>query len=350
MLSIRTLGAVVLCFLTAAAAARSATTADDLKVPRFSHLFVIVNENKDYAQILNPAVAPHIAGLAKAYGNATEFYGEVHPSEGNYVALVGGDTYGINNDDPYSSPGHTISAAHIGTQLQAAHLSWKGYYESLPAPGSGVITASDPAFDNGTKKTALYASKHSGFMNFASVQRDAQRAQHIVGFEQLERDIASDSLPSFALIVPNQCNDMHGLSGSSALPADCEHTNISGLIGRGDAMVGTLVEKLQATAAWKSQSNVAIVVTFDEGAGDKNQGCCGWEPGSAANFGGGHIPTIVITNHGPRALTDPTPYNHYSLLRTIEDAFGIHTYLGHAAQSDRGVKPMLPLFARKGNQ
>jgi phosphatidylinositol-3-phosphatase len=66
---------------------------------------------------------------------------------------------------------------------------------------------------------------------------------------------------------------------------------------------------------------------------------------SPVNFGGGRIPTIVITNHGPRHVTDATPYNHYSLLRTTEAAFGIKTYLGHAADSDKGVVVMAPLFS-----
>ena len=63
------------------------------------------------------------------------------------------------------------------------------------------------------------------------------------------------------------------------------------------------------------------------------------------NPGGGQIPTIVITNHGPRHLIDPTPYNHYSLLRTTETAFGISDHLGHAADTAKGVKDMTPLFA-----
>jgi len=67
-------------------------------------------------------------------------------------------------------------------------------------------------------------------------------------------------------------------------------------------------------------------------------------PDAPSNFGGGHIPTIVITNHGFRRVADDTPYNHYSLLRTIEDAFGIQEHLGHAADSDKGVAPMVSLF------
>jgi phosphatidylinositol-3-phosphatase len=333
----------------------------DLAMPRYQHILVIMDENKDYDQIFNPANAPNITSLAKAYGNATNFFAEVHPSEANYVALIGGDTFGIHDDDGYyckagntdamcagsSAPGyanHTVDAPNLATQLAQAGLAWKGYYESIPSPGSGATLASDPAFDNGSKKTALYASKHSGFMNFASVQNDPGRAEHIVGFDQLNTDLRANTLPNFAFIVPNQCNDMHGLAGAN-VPANCTHGSETALIQRGDAVIGELVHKIQATRAWSSPENVAIVITFDESGGDQRAGCCGYDPASTANFGGGHIPTIVITNHGPRGLSDPTPYSHYSLLRTIEDAFGIRQYLGHAAQSDKGVTPMSPLFA-----
>jgi hypothetical protein len=338
-----------------------APLSNDLAMPRYQHILVIVDENKDYSQILNPAYAPHISALARQYGNATNFFAEVHPSEANYIALVGGDTFGIHDDDGYyckagstdamctgskapGYPDHTIDAPNLATQFTQAGLTWKGYYESIPSPGSRATLASDPAFNNGTKKTALYASKHSGFMNFASVQNDPDRATHVIGFDQLDRDLRSNSLPAFSLIVPNQCNDMHGLTGAK-VPTDCTSGNEQGLIARGDAVVGDIVRKIQATQVWGSAANVAIVITFDESGGDQRAGCCGYDPASSANFGGGHIPTIVVTNHGPRGVSDPTPYSHYSLLRTIEDAFGLHSYLGHAAESDKGVAPMLPLFA-----
>jgi len=96
---------------------------------------------------------------------------------------------------------------------------------------------------------------------------------------------------------------------------------------------------------WASADNVAIVITWDEDSGNR-VGCCASDPASAANFGGGHIATVVVTNHGPRGVADPTPYNHYSLLRTLEDAFGIRTYLRHADDTAKGVVPMLPLFRR----
>ena len=335
-------------------------TVADRAVPRYAHVFVIVEENKDYGQIMNPAVAPHIAALAAEYGDATQFFGEVHPSEANYVALLGGDTFGIHDDDAFychagmtdpACPGagasgyvdHTVHTRHLGQQLEDKGLSWKGYFENLPQPGSLAYIASDPSFDNGTRKTALYASKHSGFVNFASAQSDPHRAEHLVGFDALNADLAAGALPSFALVVPNQCNEMHGLSGPN-VPLDCQGSNPSGLVARGDRVVGELVAKIQATPAWRSNERFAIVITFDEGAGKTREGCCAVTPDAPSNFGGGHIPTIVITNHGPRGARDSTPYNHYSLLRTIEDAFGINEHLGHAGDTDKGVVPMTRLF------
>ena len=350
---------LIIAFWTPASQAGPAPKDGD--IPTYAHILVIVEENKDYRQILDGAMAPNIAALARTYGDATRFFGEVHPSEGNYVAMLGGDIFGIHDDDGFTcqagstgpfcagaaAPGyanHTIGKAHLGQQLEAAGLTWRGYYESLPAAGSLVFTASDPAFDNGTRKTALYASKHSGFLNFASVQRDPRRADKIVDFHQLDADLTTGALPNFALIVPNQCNEMHGLHGP-AVPSDCDGANLAALIGRGDRMTGDLVKRIQATQAWKGPENVAIVITFDEGAGKTREGCCAVTPDAPSNFGGGHIPTIVITNHGPRGVKDGTAYNHYSLLRTIEDAFGVKTHLAHAADTAKGVVPMATLFA-----
>ncbi len=333
-------------------------------VPRFDHIVVILEENKEYDQIVAGVDAPNIGRLAKAYGDAARFYGEVHPSEANYVALLGGDTFGIHDDDPfYCKPGsadrtcalarsqanypdHTVASPHLGDQLKATGQTWKGYFENLPEPGSLVYFAGDGIEGSPLKTQPLYASKHSGFVNFASTQTAPDRAQLLVGFDQLEKDLAAGQLPNFALIVPNQCNEMHGLFGPG-VPPDCVGSNTGPLIRRGDAVVGKLVAKLQATRAWRSEGNMAIVITFDEGSGGDRTGCCGITPGAASNYGGGHIPTIVITNHGPRGLKDETPYSHYSLLRTLEDAFGIGEHLGHAADDAGGVKPMAALFGGK---
>jgi hypothetical protein len=355
------LGSVFMLSLTLPQAACAAPTPEDLAVPRYAHIFVIMEENKSFERIDASTDAPAITRLARAYGNAVRFYAETHPSEGNYVALLGGSTFGIRDDDAYycapgsarpscgltNEPGyvsHTVDAPHIGTQLEAAGLTWKGYYQSIPSAGSQALVGSDPAQD-GPSAPPYYASKHSGFMNFASVQRDPSRTAHMVGFDALWKDLASGMPPSFAFIVPNICDDMHGMAGGAAgVPEDCRYTHFSALIRRGDAAAERIVKAITASRVWRSSENVAIVLTFDEDDGLGSEGCCGAVPGASSNAGGGHVPTIVLTNHGPRGVVDATPYNHYSLLRTIEDAFGMYRYLGIAARSDLGVRPMVPLF------
>ena len=325
----------------------------DAAIPRFDHLIVLVEENKSYATVLDHGYAPAIADLAKTFGVATQMYAERHPSEPNYVALVGGDTFGIADDDAwYCVPGttrefckgsdmagfavHLIDGPNLATQLAAKRLDWRAYLENLPAPGSLAIVS--PESD--TDPPALYAAKHSAFTNFSSVHDDPQLARKLVGFESLDADLKRGNLPAFTLIVPNQCHEMHGIN-SPKVP-DCAKGD-EALVRSGDATVGTIVASIQASPIWR-RGNTAIVITWDEdGKADRlpgtAQSCCVVD---AHNPGGGHIPTIVITNHGPRGVSDPTPYDHYSLLRTIEDALRLDGHLRHAG--DDSVQPMTPLF------
>jgi hypothetical protein len=347
--------------------AMSATARDGAvpPMPRYAHIFVIIEENHTTDEIIGNAAAPTLTKLAKEYGFASNFYALRHPSEPNYVALVGGDTFGIADDDAfYCRPGksdwgceksgragyvdHTVSGASLVDQLTRKGLNWKGYFEDIPAPGSPAYrwpSAQQPAAG---KPDSLYAVKHNGFMTFKNVQDLPDRAQRIVGFDMLEHDIAAGTLPNFAHIVPNQCNDMHGLHGHD-VPDDCTGKNSAGLISRADKVLDRIVSAIRRSRQWNSVENNAIVITFDENdddtASSHPNGCCGLDPTGTANPGGGWIPTIVITNHGPRGLNDPTPYNHYSLLRTIEDAFGLSGHLRHAGDDAKGVVTMTPLFS-----
>ena len=349
-----------------AAAGPDTVAAAQAAVPRYEHIFLIIEENKSYGQILGEhSVASNLSRLAREYGQASEFYAEVHPSEGNYVAMLGGDTFGIHDDDAYyckpkmhdtwcpksDSSGyadHTVTAPSLAEQLEAQGLTWKAYLESIPAPGSDAVRW--PTLDQPVKgvPAEIYAVKHNGFMNFKHVQDDPHRAQKIVGFDVLARDLASGTMPNYAHIVPNECNDMHGRDEGPYIDEDCRKSNSDDLIKRGDRVVRALVDEIMHSPVWSKTGNVAIVITFDENGKNERdsraQGCCGYDPASRANFGGGRIPTIVITNHGVRGVVDSTPYNHYSLLRTTETAFGLPAYLAHAGDSAAGVVAMAPLF------
>jgi phosphatidylinositol-3-phosphatase len=324
-------------------------------IPRYQHIVEIMMENTSFSTIIGNPLAPNLNALASKYGLATDYFGVTHPSEPNYVANIGGSFFGIQDDNNfYCTPAlansdptcagttvdHTISGPSLADQLTSAHLTWKGYFQNLPPiPPTGPVmigpNANGPyVFKWPSSANALYASKHNPFVNFTGTQGDVA---NMVPDTQLGADLATGDLPNFSYVVPDQCHDMHGTGG-------CGDTNT--LISTGDAYVATLVSEIMHSRVWDQGTN-AIVVTWDEDDfGDQGQpgtGCCGADPG------GGHVVTIVITNRSHRHVADNTPYNHYSLLRSTEDAFGLPC-LQNACDTQDGVKPMTPLFAPSGSQ
>ena len=324
------------------------SSAEEHAVPRYNHIVEIMMENTKYSDIIGNTLAPNLNRLASKYGLATNYFGVTHPSEPNYITNIGGDYFGIQDDnqfyctpamattDPYcggTTVDHIVNAPSLADQLTAAHKSWKGYFQSLPPTPSTYIkvgpTANGPyTFKYPSNSNALYASKHNPFLNFTGT---VDAVQNMVSDTQLPIDLAHHALPTFSLVVPDQCHDMHG-TGS------CYDTN--GIIAAGDTYVADTVRTITSSPAWREGNN-AIVITWDEDdysdVGVIGTGCCG------ANPGGGHVATIVLTNHSDDHVVDNTAYNHYSLLRTFEDAFGLPT-LGHAG--DSVVPAMTPLFRK----
>lgn len=317
-------------------------------IPHYQHIVEIMMENTSYATIIGNSNAPQINTLANEYGLATNYYGVTHPSEPNYVASVGGSYFGMQDDNPfYCTPAmattdpncagttvnHTISAQSIADQLTAAGKTWRGYFQSLPpTPAPGTLVKSGPGangpytYKYPSSSVALYASKHNPFVNFVGTQNDVA---NMVPDTQLSTDLAKGNLANYSLVVPDQCHDMHGTGG-------CSSTR--GLIAAGDLYVGATVSQIMSSRVWREGNN-AIIITWDEDdfsdSGQIGTGCCGADPG------GGHVVTIVITNQGHGHVTDNTAYNHYSLLRTMEDALGL-PYLAHAG--DSSVPSMTALF------
>src|SRR5713226_3158440 len=318
-------------------------------VPGYRHIVEIMMENSSYSTIIGNTLAPNINTLAGKYGLATTYYGVTHPSEPNYMANIAGSYFGVQDDnqfyctpalastDPYcggTTVNHTVSALTLADQLTAADMTWKGYFQSLPPiPSTGLITTGPNAngpysFKWPSNAVALYASKHNPFVNFTGTQG---ALNNMVPDTQLAADLATGHLPNFSLVVPDQCHDMHGTGG-------CTDTN--GLISAGDTYVGNMVREIMNSPVWDQGTN-AIVITWDEDdfsdVGKPGTGCCGFDPG------GGHVATIVITNQGEEHITDNTPYNHYSLLLTMEDAFGLPC-LANACDTAHGVQAMTRLF------
>jgi len=315
-------------------------------IPHYQHVVEIMMENTSYGTIIGNANAPNINALASQYGLATNYFGVTHPSEPNYMAAIAGDYFGVQDDNQfYCTPAlattdpncagttvdHTVNAPTLADQLTSAGMTWRGYFQSLPPTPPTLITSGPGAngpytFKYPSNSVALYASKHNPFVNFTGTQG---ALANMVPDTQLATDLANNSLSNYSLIVPDQCHDMHGTSG-------CTATNA--LISAGDTYVGDTVNAITASKTW-TQGRNAIVITWDEDdfsdSGQPGTGCCG------TNVGGGHVATIVITNKGKSPITDGTAYNHYSLLRSMEDAFGLRC-LAHAC--DNAVPAMTPLF------
>ena len=210
------------------------------------------------------------------------------------------------------------------SQLDHAGKTWRGYFQNLPYPGYRGYCYPDKC--NGIPDAdTVYVSKHNGIVNFANLQKPDEFA-NMVPFKQLADDLAAGTVPDFSYIVADECSDIHGA------PPWCVDSNIpwtvqqEWLIAHGDRFLGRVVDSITSSPTWRTGKD-AIVITFDEG-----------------NTATSLIATVVITNHGPRGVEDNTPFNHYSLLASLQQTFGLSCLLKSCTAT-----PMTQLFAVTGS-
>jgi hypothetical protein len=263
-----------------------------------SHVVVIVMENKEASDVIGNQAAPYENELARRYGLATQSYAITHPSLPNYLALTSGSTHGVNSD---STDCH-VGARNIVDQLDAAGIPWRAYLEDVPRrcfTGAGA---------------GGYAKKHNPFIYYDDIANSPSRCRNLVGFSALAADLRRGTLPTYAWVSPNLCDDTH----------DCA-------VATGDRFLARLVPALLREIGPQG----FVVITWDEGS--SGAGCCG---GAAA---GGRIATIVAGPQVRRGARATAPVDHYGVLGTIEDALGLPP-LGGAADPRNGR--LDSLFAR----
>ena len=320
------------------------------------HVFVIVLENEPYEIAFGEhSQAPYLAHrLPKMGALLPQYYSIGHDSLGNYIAMISGQAPNAatqNDCKIYSEFQLTapeldgngqalgegcIYPATVKTlvdQLDAAGLRWKGYMEDMGADparesstcGHVAIGAQDHAQDASAKDQ--YATWHNPFVYFHSILDDPARcAQHVVNFDHLAKDLQhANATPNFVFIVPNRCHDGHD--------APCKSGEPGGLISA-DMFLRRWVPRILASPAFRQDG--LLVVTFDEGA--DAVACCGEQglpygpPPGMYGDGGGRTGTVLLSPFIKPGTVSATPYNHYSLLRTIEDIFDV-SHLGYAAAS-----------------
>jgi hypothetical protein len=232
-------------------------------VPRPDHVVIVVEENEADDEIVDSPNAPYITSLAQQNANFTQSFAETHPSQPNYLALFSGSTQGVTDD---SCP-HSFSTPNMGSELISAGLGFTGYAEDLPSAGYTGCGS------------GAYARKHSPWTNFPAVPAASNQP-----FTAFPTDYSK--LPAVSYVIPNLNDDMH-----------------DGPVATGDAW---LKNNLGGYISWAKTHNSLFILTFDEDDGG----------------GPNQIPTIMAGQQVVPGSYSET-INHYSVLRTITDAFGI---------------------------
>ena len=210
-------------------------------VPAFEHIVLILFENKEFGSVIGDPDMPVYNRLANEYTLLTQFYAVRHPSLPNYIALIGGDTFGITSDcnDCF------VNAPSLPDLIEASGRTWKTYQEDMPQPCY-----------LGNKQN--YAQKHNPFVYFDPIRQDLERCNRsVVPLTDLSTDVQAGTLPNFMFISPNLCNDAH----------DCSLKVADGWLSN---LLDTLLPALEADG-----QPYLVVLTFDEGQGDGS--CCGFQ-------------------------------------------------------------------------
>jgi hypothetical protein len=259
-------------------------------------------ENHAYGQIIGSPQAPYITALAHRFALATDYKALSHPSLPNYLAMLGGSSFGLRSD---CTDCH-VAAPNLVDELEARGISWKAYMEGMPTP---CFTAPE---------SGRYAKKHDPFLYFDDITSNPARCDRVVPLTQLGTDLSHGDLPQFAFITPDLCHDMH----------DCD-------VSTGDQFLSQLIPSLLPHLG---PSGVVFIV-WDEGspsaATQSAPGCC-------PQAQGGNVAAIAAGPAVRPGAMVSTPFDHYSLLRTLEDSWGLRL-LGATACSC--VRPLADLLS-----
>ena len=354
-----------------ATAGAAGTAHQPFHLPAIKHVWVIELENEGYGQSFGaPAADPYLAVTLRHEGALLKNYFAVgHDSLDNYIAQVTGQApdHATQNDcgvwtrfeptNVVAKPFHQLvgdgcvypaSVPTLGNQMSAAGLTWTAYLQDMgnqpardhttmtkqgPACGHAVIGKTDDT--EGATAADQFAARHEGFMYFESVIGNrAYCDAHVLSFQPLLKDLSKASTtPDFSWLSPNLCMDGHDAPCADGDPGGLTEIN---------AFLQIWVPQIMRSPAYK---NGVIMITFDEGS--TSQACCGETPGKSPSHpnapepgmsgpGGGRVGAVLLSPFIKPGTVSTVDYNHYSMLRSIEDIFGL-SHLGDAAMPQ--VKP-----------
>ena len=317
-------------------------------LPPIKHVFVIVLENKDYDVTFGPnSPAPYLAKTLTSKGQLLEqYYGIGHFSLDNYIAMLSGQAPNIQTQSDCQIfteflpgvPGpngqsigqgcvYPTGVKTLANQLSAKGLTWKGFMEDMGTPCRHPDLNTQDTTQS-AKANDQYAARHNPFVYFHSIIDSPACAQNVVDLSHLTTDLARvATTPNFSFVTPDLCSDAHD--------APCVDGRPGGLVSA-NAFLKTWVTRILAAPAFKKDG--LLIVNFDEAeTGGGAEACCGEQPGPNSPLpgqtgpGGGRTGAVVLSPFVKAGSKNATPYNHYSLLRSMEDLFGLE-HLGFAGQ------------------
>ena len=255
-------------------------------IVRFGHVFIVVEENASFGDVIaNPAL-PYLNGLANQYALAANYFANAHPSIPNYFELTTGQILTlIDASTPRTFP---VDSENVVRDLLAAGKSWKSYAEDIPSVG---YTGGD---------SGRYAVRHNPLAYFTDVQNDTKQVQNLVPFSQFATDLNTANLPNFSFIVPNLCNDAH----------DCS-------LATSDAWLKANIDPLIQSPLF--QKDGLLIILFDEA------------DTLDLTSGGGHVAAVVVSPRAKRGYKSIAFYQHQSVLRLTLEGLGVTKLPGDAA-------------------
>ncbi len=339
------------------------------KLPAIKHVFVVMLDDQPYAGAFGPASAAHyLEGELEPKGALlVRYYAVAHEQLANAIALISGQgpTQQIAQNCPTFEdivPGtagaqeqvigqgcvYPTATKTLPGQLKAKGLTWRAYVQGMdegqgeqPACGHPALGAADPSAAPAPPAGTAYATWRNPFVYLQSLTGSSACSSNDVGASQLAGDLGSVSrTPNLAYIVPDLCHDGN--------PNPCAPGAPTGMAAA-DGFLREVVPKILASKAFKQ--NGLLVITTDEAPSSgelaDSSSCCGQPefpnlPASTSALGpegGGQVGALLLSPFIKKHAVSQEPYNHFSLLRTIENLFGVSP-LGFAGAPK--VTPLQP--------
>jgi phosphatidylinositol-3-phosphatase len=355
---------IALCLLLATAAVAPAAAAG--QPPPIRHVFVVLLENENADVTFAPgSPAPYLSQeLPRRGAFIPNFYGVTHLSLGNYIALLSGQ--GSNPETQadcqlftdfvgtmFAADGQLLgqgcvypaSVPTLVDQLREERLTWKGYMEDMgndPTRDGGTTCAHPPLNQPDPTQNAdpadQYAVRHNPFVYFHAIIDAPDCNRNVVPLSRLPGDLNSlGRTANYSFITPNLCHDGHD--------EPCVNGEPGGLVSA-DEWLQVWIPRIIRSPAFRRDG--LLIVTFDEaeagpGGGADASACCNEAQfpntlnngGPTQGRGGGRVGAVALSRYIRHGTVTVTPYNHFSLLRTVEDIFGL-PHLGYARSPNPG--------------